>query len=265
ATLTSVTIPQGSIPEGSFNWITANIPDTNLTANANYWIYLPQRGFQYHYYGWGLDSTNSTYYRGYCWWGADGEYGTWSSEWDFLFKVYKQLPITGHFRSQEKDLGTNCAFGKFYESHLSGQNYTFKVRKYSDGNWSDWVTVTNGNKIDLSNGTKVQYDTVLTSNDGITNPKVYDVKIEYTKVDGNLISQYHDCGSQITAWANFVANHTLNEQTITYAVRTSSYIARLDQATWYDVVPGGLITAPVNRYIQWKATLSTTDGTKTPV
>jgi len=183
----------------------------------------------------------------------------------FELYAYEKVWTTGNLRSQEKDLGTEVAFGNFYETHLSGHSYTFRARKYSGASWSNWVTVRNGEKVNLSNGSKIQYDIILTSENGSDNPIVYDVKIDYIPASGEFISQSHDCGSRVTTWANFLANHTLNGQTIEYAVRTSSYIAGLSDATWHPVVSGGLITAPVNRYVQWKATLSTTDGTKTPV
>ena len=266
-TLTSVTIPASSVGTG-WSWVTFDWPDVNLTANTRYWIYVTRvpatilGSYAWGLYAWALIGTDP-YPNGTGWGAGEGIY----SGLDFCFQVYEQHWIwgTGHFRSQEKDLGTEVAFGNFYENHLVGQTYTFKVRRYSGATWSDWVTVTNGNKINLSNGTKIQYDVTLTSSDGVTNPKVYDVEIDYIKSNGSLISQPHDCGSQITVWANFVANHNLNGQTIEYAVQTSSFIAGLSDATWYEVVSGGLITVPVNRYVQWKATLMTTDGSQTPV
>jgi len=210
----------------------------------------------------GANNTNP-YPNGYVlYW--DGAHWQHYYDKDFYFKLYMNY-ASGHFRSQEKDMGTEVAFGKFYESHLAGQSYVFQARRFAADTWGDWATVTNGTKINLSNGTKVQYDVTLTSSDGVTNPKVYDVRIDYSKSDGNLISQPHDCGTDIVAWGRLEASHTLNGQTIDYAVRTSSFVAGLSDADWCPVVSGGFITAPVNRYVQWKATLTTTDGTKTPV
>jgi len=194
-------------------------------------------------------NTDGYYYYRIC------ELQSWREKW-----------TTGHFRSQEKTIDSGSLFGKFYESHLSGQNYILKVRKYSGTGWSSWVTVTNGDEINLSVGDKIQYDIVLTSNDGAINPIVYDVKIEYyTSPTGSFISQVHDCGTAITFWGNFTVNSILNNQTISYQVRSSTWSGAIDGTSWYDVVPGGLIPAVVNRFVQWKATLNTTDGSKTPV
>ena len=79
--------------------------------------------------------------------------------WDLAIEIYIYCKEwrTGHFRSQEKSLTSSSLFGKFYESHLPGQGYVFKVRRYSGGSWSNWITVTNGNKTNLSAASKVQY------------------------------------------------------------------------------------------------------------
>lgn len=194
-----------------------------------------------------------------------------STDGYFYWRIYelqswREKWTTGHFRSQEKTISSDSLFGKFYESHLSGQNYAFKARKYSGTGWGSWVAVTDGNEINLLVGDKVQYDIVLTSNDGATNPKVYDVKIEYySSQSGNFISQVYDVGTGIIHWGNFIANSTLDNQTITYQIHSSTSADTISGASWYDIISGGLIPALVNRFVQWKATLTTTDGSKTPV
>ena len=255
-TLASVTVSAGEIPS-YFTWKTLNWTDTNLIKDTRYWIYISEYPY-YDCYRWFFKDSD-VYSRGNAWNSDTGNTGD-----DFTFKIYEQhYPTSGYFRSQEKDLTISSAFGKFYESH-SGSGLTFKARRYSDGSWSDFTTVTDDTGINLSTGTKVQYDITLTGN-GNSTPTIYDVKINYFTESGNFTSQYHDCGTQITNWGNFVPNHTLNGQTISYQVRTSTCSGAVDGTGWYDVVPGGLIPCLVNRYVQWKATLATDDGTEIPV
>lgn len=258
STLASKTVNSGSVGT-SFSWIDFNWANVNLTKDVKYWIYTPVVGSPGNFYIWGY-TTGNPYARGNGW---DSYNGNRASV-DYCFKIYEQhYPTSGYFRSQEKDLTISSAFGKFYESH-SGSGITFKARRYSSGSWSSFVTVTDDTKINLSAGTKVQYDITLTGTVYAT-PKVYDVKIDYFTASGNFTSQYHDCGTQITNWGNFVPNHTLNGQTISYQVRSSTWSGAVDGTSWYDVVPNGLIPCLVNRYVQWKATLTTDDGTEIPV
>jgi hypothetical protein len=246
--------------------VTIDFSDTELTKDTRYWIFIPAQGTPpgYQISGnwyrlWTSYTSVDNYKRG------DAIYFGTIRSWDFYFKTYEKHYETGNFRSREKTIDSNSVFGNFYQSSLSGQSYIFKVRKYSGTSWSDWVTVSNGNAISLSAGDKAQYDITLTSNDGL-NPIVYDVKIQYYQPQtGYFISQPHDCGTQITHWGNLIANSILNNQIINYQVRTSSYSGGLNNATWHDVVSGGLIPALVNRFVQWKAVLTTTNGTETPV
>jgi len=133
---------------------------------------------------------------------------------------------TGHFRSQEKALGVNSCFGLFFENHLSGSfSYTFKERRYSEGSWGDWIIVSNGNKINLTPGEKIQYDVVLTSNDGNENPTIYDVKTQY--IDGGYTwnnkigSQVIDCSTDLKAFGKLENWVTLNGKEIKFFTQSA--------------------------------------------
>jgi len=250
-----ITLQTKTISVTSWGWEDFDITDQAVNGGVRYWIWLDKM----------TDSQNWSYATGnpYSNGNAWNSIGGHTTSYDHLFKVYeKHYPASGYFRSQEKDLSITSAFGNFHEDD-TGSGITYKVRRYVDGDWSSFVTVTDGNKINLTPGTKVQYDITLTGTGNAT-PTIYDVSVDYVTQDGNFTSQYHDCGTQITNWGNFVPNHTLNGQIISYQVRSSTWSGAIDGTSWYDVVPSGLIPCLVNRYVQWKSIFNTTDGTKNP-
>lgn len=257
--LQTINISEGDVPLNVGAWITVNWTDQAVYQDHRYWIYVESMDTLH---SWDYKNDN-VYARGNAWSSESGhETGA-----DMAFKIYESHWTNGTFESQQKTVPVNSVWGKFYETHLSGSGmtYTFKVRRYSTS-WSSWQTVTNGQLITLTPGSKIQYYVYLVS-EGINNPRVYDFTIKHVGGGtGNFLSQSHDCGTTITEWGSLVANHTLNGQTITYAVRTSSYTGGLTAgATWYSVISGNPITAPVNRYVQWTSTMSTTDGSKIPL
>lgn len=255
-------LTQGNVPTTA-DWVTFDFDDVKFYKDHRYWIRFYETGDAANYYRLSTQNGNP-YARGNVW-PYVGDY----LDVDWAFKFYEQHYTEGHFRSQEKDLGSVSKLGRFYEDHDEAEDlsYTFKFRrKMGAGDWSTWRVVTDGEKVYYSQGDKLQYDIILTSNDGLDIPYVYNVKFAYisNSGQGNFVSQSHDCGTQVSNWGSLVANHTLNDGTIDYSVRTSSYTGGLSNATWYAVISGNQITAPVNRYVQWVSTLTTTDGTKIP-
>jgi len=78
---------------------------------------------------------------------------------------------------------------------------------------------------------------------------------------GTYLSESIDL-EQVTSWTSFTKNdNTPSNTSLTYETRTSS-----DNENWssWQEVSGTTIQSPVNRYIQVKITLSSTDGANTP-
>ena len=94
--------------------------------------------------------------------------------------------------------------------------------------------------------------------------------VEIYKSNGTIASQVLDTGSSGMEWSSLEWNETLEPGTnITFEVRASdtSFAREASSLPWVSV--GG--TSPVNsglpsgRYMQWRATLTTTELSKTPV
>jgi hypothetical protein len=82
---------------------------------------------------------------------------------------------------------------------------------------------------------------------------------------GTLTSSIKDCNSAATitqvSWGE-----TLNGQTITIQIRSDNDADMSSPSSWETVTnEDTTISTPANRYIQYKATLSTTDTSATPI
>jgi len=100
-----------------------------------------------------------------------------------------------------------------------------------------------------------------------TNGKVVKVKIFTNQYNssGNLTSSIKDCGS-ISTITQVNWNETLNSQTITMQIRSDDISDMSSPSSWETVTNGDTtISTPSNRYIQYKATLSTSESSETPI
>jgi hypothetical protein len=86
---------------------------------------------------------------------------------------------------------------------------------------------------------------------------------------GTLASQVRDTGVALARWDALFWDETLQSNTdITFEVRASDTLFAKDAATPFWIPVGGtspvILGLPSGRYMQWRATLTTSDTTKTP-
>lgn len=127
----------------------------------------------------------------------------------------------------------------------NNQQYTFGRGPY------------NGASIEYAGGTSF----FATTGQGLADVWSYTSGATNHVASGTYVSQSLDLNN-VQSWVSFnKADNTPTNTSITYETRTSS-----DNENWssWQAVSGTTITSPVNRYVQVKVTLSTSDGLYTP-
>jgi hypothetical protein len=162
---------------------------------------------------------------------------------------------------------------------------SLKVQFSEDStNWYDsagtadgWDTLSPGtNTIDLSglgwSGANFYYQMEFTS-DGIDTPVLDEVGVDFSYYSyytpGTIASQVLDTGVAGARWAALFWDETLPSNTdITFEVRASntSFAQNATTPSWSFVGGNSPVTSglPSGRYLQWQATLTTSDTSKTP-
>ena len=146
----------------------------------------------------------------------------------------------------------------------------------SAGTASGWDTLSPGtHTIDLSglgwSGANFYYKMEFTS-DGTDTPVLDEISITYSPgyyTSGTIASQVLDTGVTGARWDALFWDETLQTNTdITFEVRASDTQFLKDAATpsWTSVGGTSPLTSglPSGRYMQWRATLTTSDPSKTP-
>ena len=178
------------------------------------------------------------------------------------FTYDDNLTLTGCKKPKSAVIDTSNGYAYF-----GSDNDPAKVAKIQLSDFTHHSTLT------LSTGNKAK-SAVIDTNNGYayfgtddTNGKVIKVKIFGTQFysSGNLTSSIKDCSSSATiTQVNW--SETLNSQTITMQIRSDDNSDMSSPSSWETVTNGDTtISTPANRYIQYKATLSTLDISATPV
>jgi len=97
-----------------------------------------------------------------------------------------------------------------------------------------------------------------------THDMLFKVYEQHYQSSSNLISQIHDLGATPTQWGTFSATETLNGCTIAWTIRSDDASDMSSPTAWTAVENGGIPSITLQRYVQWKATLTPTN-TATPV
>lgn len=71
--------------------------------------------------------------------------------------------------------------------------------------------------------------------------------------------------STLSSWKTFSADQTLNNQSITYAIRTATSAYNVTSKSWRSITPGSIVSTTTENYVQWAATFTTTDNGVTPL
>jgi len=98
----------------------------------------------------------------------------------------------------------------------------------------------------------------------LTSDALFKVYEQHYQSSSNLISQIHDLGAVPTNWAMFNATETLNGCTIAWTIRSDDDSGMASPTAFTAVENGGIPNITLQRYVQWKATLTPTN-TATPV
>lgn len=75
---------------------------------------------------------------------------------------------------------------------------------------------------------------------------------------GTLVSSNIDTGTTPAGWDIFQADYATNGGTLAFHMRSASSIGGLAGATWYAVTNGAFPTTNVDRYVNWRITLTAT-------
>jgi hypothetical protein len=145
----------------------------------------------------------------------------------------------------------------------------------SSGSLGGWDTLSQGtHSIGLGGlgwtGPNFYYRAQFTS-DGTNTPVLDDISVNYSSyyTSGTLASQVLDTGVTGARWDALFWDETLQSNTdITFEVRAANSLAGgFPDASWTNLgsanspITSGL---PSGRYMQWRATLTTSDTSKTP-
>ena len=145
----------------------------------------------------------------------------------------------------------------------------------SAGTLGGWDTLSQGaHSIDLSglgwSGANFYYKMEFTS-DGTGTPVLDDITVNFLTyyVSGTIASQVLDTSKDGTTWTKLSWDETIpSGGNITFQVRASDTLFAKESATpsWTSVGGTSPVTSglPSGRYMQWRATLSTTDTGETP-
>ena len=145
----------------------------------------------------------------------------------------------------------------------------------SSGTVDSWDTLSQGaHGIGLSGlgwlGAKFYYSIAFTS-DGSDTPVLDEISVDYFAYDttGTIASPVLDTGIGGAAWDALFWDETLPHSTdTTFEARASDTVFPKDAATpaWTSIGGTSPVTSglPSGRYLQWRATLTTTDTSKTP-
>jgi len=136
-----------------------------------------------------------------------------------------------------------------------------------------WYGITDYNLPTNARYVRVEFQTIEPPSWGAGKADDFTAKVRVKEYypSGTIASQVLDTGAAGTTWDELSWNETLESGTdITFEVRASDTVFLKDAATpdWIDL---GLANSPITsglpsgRYMQWQATLSTTDTSKTPI
>lgn len=184
----------------------------------------------------------------------------------YLYSDNNNSPVGGNVLSSgviaKADIGTSYAWET---ANITDVNLVANTRYWicpmslSDlNNYIAWgvdstaATYANGNYWNSITGNNTNYDFLF---------KVYE---QHYQATSNLISQIHDLGAVPTQWSIFDATETLNGCTIAWTVRSDDDSGMASPTAWTAVENGGIPSITLQRYVQWKGTLTPTN-TATPV
>lgn len=97
--------------------------------------------------------------------------------------------------------------------------------------------------------------TITSTTDNVTSANVQSVLFTWTVVS-NIISSNIDTGNTPAGWDIFQTASSINGGNIVMEMRTASTVLGLTSATWYTVTNGSFPSIPVNRYANWRMTLT---------
>jgi len=144
-----------------------------------------------------------------------------------------------------------------------GSTVTTEIRTAPDsggspGTWSSWVTF-GSHTVQHWAQIRITMTRILSSSSDA--PSIQSVEFKWTIVS-NLVSSIIDTNTNPSGWDIFQTDFTTNGGTVVFELRSATTTGGLPGATWYTVTNGNFPTAslPTDRYIQWRSTLTSTDG-----
>jgi hypothetical protein len=171
--------------------------------------------------------------------------------------------LTGSFISKSLDYGaTPATFGNLAASIVTNsETYQFSTQSSADGStWDSAVNVANGGAIGSTLKRYLRWRVTLNSSTGFATPV-----IDKVYVGGTYLSEIHDTGGNIFAWAPFQSSFNKSGQTIVWYYRAAATSGAISGASWTAIVPGASpATSVSNPFIQIKIEMSTADSTQIP-
>ena len=238
------------------------------------------------------DKSNDKYFQYKVYLGTDGTNNPVMSDITigYTLDTAYQRAHSGTFTSQVIDAGESPDFTTFAwtETVPAGSSIAMRVRAGNvaapDGTWTAWTTILKNGSLDaFDNNRYIQYETTLSSDDGITVPTLSDVTFSQVVSDALISSPYNseDAGnalSKITWTETLPAGADIKFQLRTSADGATwtdwcgpdDGVAGCDTATYF-TDPTGVETVDTDftdgtndQYIQYKVWLFSTGGS-TPV
>lgn len=175
-------------------------------------------------------------------------------------EIYEPYVLSGNIITQSLDFGfTPVSLGNLAAEIFlpSGTGITFQTRTSADDiDWSDaWQDIgaagENNGAINSTARRYIQWKALFTSDGGET-PILYQgyVGVEYW-------SAVKDLGAAPVSWGKFESAYTLDEQTVTWWMRSGTSEANCLAASWVQQTPGNIIAGiTVYRYIQWSVRMN---------
>lgn len=182
-----------------------------------------------------------------------------------LYAYKTPFELSGTFTSKAIDYGVAPAtYGTIVaDVTTNGESYQLFTQSSSDG--LTWEAAVNaGGSFDVNIGSTLQrylrWGVTFTSAAGLNTPVVSKVFVGAT-----YLSEVHDTGGNVFAWAAFQMQQNKAGQTLNAYYRSAVLAADVLTEPWTAIVPGAVIAADTaDVFIQIKFELSTTSTTNLP-
>jgi hypothetical protein len=167
----------------------------------------------------------------------------------------------------------STSYAVYTNLDVDGTSYAEKIYRPKDSTgYVPFFVIKDINLSAASHSIKIQYRTNRASTSAeayIKNARIIAIPIKAYYSSGTIASQVLDTGATGATWNQLSWSETLQTSTdITFEVRTldTSFAKDAGTPSWISVGGTSPVTSglPSGRYMQWRATLSTSDTSKTP-